>query len=301
MLRLPRRHSAFTLIELLVVIAIIAVLIALLLPAIQAAREAARRSQCLNNLMQISIALQNYESAHEMLPPGVVNDTGPIKNIAKGYHIGWTVQILPYLEQKNVFNHLNFAVGAYATHNSTARAITIRTLMCPSDSAAGRTGAGATFSVGGSNYAACHNDVEAPIAAKNTGVFFLNSHVRYEDIPDGSANTIFVGEKPQSSFDLGWISGTRGTLRNTGSLPNGGSFPSPKVSTQEADDPDAMAAAAVGDTTLPIGGFGSSHAGGVNMAFGDGSVKFIKSSVNTQVYRFLGNRGDGEMISDDQY
>ena len=66
----PRRSAGFTLIELLVVIAIIAVLIALLLPAVQAAREAARRAQCVNNLMQIGVALQNYESAYEVLPPG---------------------------------------------------------------------------------------------------------------------------------------------------------------------------------------------------------------------------------------
>ena len=88
--------SGFTLIELLVVIAIIAVLIALLLPAVQAAREAARRAQCVNNLMQLGIAMQNYESSHEMLPPGVVNLTGPILDQPKGYHFGWLVQILPY-------------------------------------------------------------------------------------------------------------------------------------------------------------------------------------------------------------
>src|SRR5689334_12018810 len=97
-----RGHPGFTLIELLVVIAIIAVLIALLLPAVQAAREAARRVQCVNNLMQLSVAVQNYESAHEVLPPGVINPTGPIQNSAKGYHVGWMVQILPFIEQKNV-------------------------------------------------------------------------------------------------------------------------------------------------------------------------------------------------------
>ena len=74
------RHSGFTLIELLVVIAIIAVLIALLLPAVQQAREAARRTQCKNNMMQIGLALNNYMMAHEVLPPGTQNDTGPIQS-----------------------------------------------------------------------------------------------------------------------------------------------------------------------------------------------------------------------------
>src|SRR3954449_786037 len=126
------RARGFTLIELLVVIAIIAVLIALLLPAIQSAREAARRAQCVNNLMQLSIALQNYESAHEVLPPGVVNDTGPIASAPKGYHFSWMVQILPYIEQKNVYRHLDFKKGAYDQSNQTARAVTIQSFLCPS-------------------------------------------------------------------------------------------------------------------------------------------------------------------------
>ena len=108
----PPAPGGFTLIELLVVIAIISVLIALLLPAVQAAREAARRAQCCNNLMQLGIALQDYESAHEMLPPGVVNQTGPILDQPKGYHFGWLVQILPYCELKNVYNHFNFTDGS---------------------------------------------------------------------------------------------------------------------------------------------------------------------------------------------
>src|SRR5258708_11399747 len=97
--RAPSDRAGFTLIELLVVIAFLAVLIALLVPAVQAAREAARRAQCLNNVMQLGIALQSYESSHELLPPGVVNTTGPILDQPKGYHYGWLVQILPFFEQ----------------------------------------------------------------------------------------------------------------------------------------------------------------------------------------------------------
>ena len=95
-------REGFTLIELLVVIAIIAVLIGLLLPAVQAAREAARRAQCVNNLMQLGIAVHNYESAHEVLPPGVVDPTGPIKNLPQGLplRLADAVAPLPRAEER---------------------------------------------------------------------------------------------------------------------------------------------------------------------------------------------------------
>ena len=213
-------RGGFTLIELLVVIAIIAVLIGLLLPAVQAAREAARRAQCVNNLMQLGIAVHNYESAHEVLPPGVVDPTDPIQNTPRGYHFGWLTQLLPYVEQKNVDRHLDRKVGVYAPANLSARLVVINTFLCPSDP--GVRGGG---NVAVSNYAGCHHDVEAPIAANNSGVFFLNSSVRYEDITDGSSSTIFIGEKTYEGPDLGWASGTRATLRNTGTPPGGSAVP----------------------------------------------------------------------------
>src|SRR6516225_8276882 len=131
--RRPPSARAFTLIELLVVIAIISVLIALLLPAVQSAREAARRAQCCNNLMQMGIAVQSYESSHEMLPPGVVNETGPVLDLPKGYGFGWMTQILPYFELKNVYNHFDFKAGLYDAPNSTTRTNLVRGFLCPSD------------------------------------------------------------------------------------------------------------------------------------------------------------------------
>ncbi len=133
----PRRaapsRAGFTLIELLVVIAIISVLIALLLPAVQSAREAARRSQCCNNLMQLGLALQSYESAHEILPPGVVGWSGPVLDQPKGYGYGWMTQILPYIEMRNVYNHFNLKVGLYEQENLTTRTNLVRSYLCPSD------------------------------------------------------------------------------------------------------------------------------------------------------------------------
>ncbi len=263
----------FTLIELLVVMAIIGVLIALLLPAVQACRAAARRTQCINNMMQIGIGLQNYEVAFETFPPGVVNPTGPIANKRVGYHFSWLAQMLPFLEHKNIYNHLNFQHGAYAAVNLTARAVTVQTFLCPSDP----TGPG-----GWSNYAGNHNHDEAAIDVTNTGLLFLNSRIRTEDISDGASHTIAFGERLGTGAggfpdELGWASGTRATLRNGGTPINGIPVPSKK-------HPD------------PVGGFGSLHPGGSDFCFADGSVKFLKSSGDLKFLQLQLNRDDGEMI-----
>src|SRR5579885_1981406 len=98
----------FTLIEMLTVIAIIFVLITLLLPAVQATRELSRANHCRNNLLQLGLALGNYHSTHGVLPPGVVNEKGPISNLPNGYHVGWAVQILPFIEQANLYRRVDF-------------------------------------------------------------------------------------------------------------------------------------------------------------------------------------------------
>jgi len=294
------------LIELLVVIAIIAVLIALLLPAVQSAREAARRCQCVNNMMQLALALQNYESSHEVLPSGVVNPTGPIAEQPKGYHFGWLTQILPYVEARTIYNHFNFTLGLYETQNITTRATLIRSYLCPSDNGPARGALGIAMN----NYAGNHHDVEAPIAANNRGVLYLNSATRYEDVSDGSSQTIFIGEKLNDGLGMGWASGTRASLRNTGSTVNQPSA-SPRSSALGVppDDSDGgpSGAAAGGEASASddalrfVGGFSSRHPGGANSAFGDGSVRFLKSSIAAGILRLLGNRADGEFIDADKF
>jgi prepilin-type N-terminal cleavage/methylation domain-containing protein/prepilin-type processing-associated H-X9-DG protein len=327
---MPRRLAGFTMIELVVVIAIIAVLIALLLPAVQAAREAARRIQCVNNLTQLGIAIENYESTHLVLPPGVVDNKGPVVETPTSYQFGWICRILPYLEQKNVYKQIDFNSGVYTTSNLTARSVSMNVLICPSDNRRS-TRRNSSLNFGGSSgttvvtlpepqstaYAACHNDIEAPIDVGNNGVFFLNSRVRLDEIEDGLAHTIFLGEKRPPGDELGWASGTRATLRNTGT-PINESFLDPSdlnvfladlagverpadVPAPAPDPEPDKPARPVALGPIPVGGYGSLHPNGANFLLGDGSVRFLRTTIHPTIYRLLGNRRDGVPISDDQF
>ena len=125
------RRTAFTLIELLVVIAIIAVLIALLVPAVQKVREAAARTQCLNNLKQIGIALHAHHDAKKVLPPGAPSDIPPFAplrpdgSVGAGWGSGWMVHILPYIEQDNIYSKWTYVYGATPTYGYSSKYNTI--------------------------------------------------------------------------------------------------------------------------------------------------------------------------------
>jgi prepilin-type N-terminal cleavage/methylation domain-containing protein/prepilin-type processing-associated H-X9-DG protein len=290
------RPGGFTLIEVLVVVTIIATLVALLLPAVQATREATRRCYCVNNLMQLATALQNYQNVHEVLPSGVVNEGGPIRNVPRGYHRGWLIQLLPYLEAKNVARRFDDAAELYGAENSTVRSIKIAVFSCPSDPGPYTRPDGMALN----NYAACHNDLEAPIGARDKGAFFLNSCVSYEDIPDGTSTTIFVGEKTRFALDLGWASGTRATLRNAGIPLNSPDllYGDRPISSWDDEDPVSIQLEPDPNNPYLVGGFGSHHPGGTNFAFGDGSVKYLRQTVPPRILRSLANRADGELLSD---
>jgi prepilin-type N-terminal cleavage/methylation domain-containing protein/prepilin-type processing-associated H-X9-DG protein len=288
------RRRGFTFLELLVVVAVIAVLVGLLLPAVQLSRESARRIQCVNNLMQIGIALESDESVHNLLPPGVINDTRPIKNLPSGYHFGWLTQLVPYLDRKGLAAHMNHRAGLYAPENLSWRQVELRTLVCPSDPSPRRS----ADRVVESSYAAVYDGVERPIDVTNRGAFFLNSRVAIEDVTDGASQTLFVGETVVTAPALGWASGTRASLRNTGtplgSLAGPGRLAFVTPLDEPAVDADGVPLPANPD---PVGGFSSAHNGGTQFLFGDGGVRFIKRSISPSVFRWLGQRNDGEAIN----
>jgi len=291
------RKLGFTLVELLVVIAIIGILVALLLPAIQAAREAARRAACLNNVAQLGLAVHNYEFNFEALPPGVTDSAeGPIRNEPQGQHVSWLVHLLPYMEQLSLARHFDMAAGAYAGANAPVRATAVEVFVCPSWAGERKNKDG---TIAYTTYAACYNDTEEPIDSNNRGLLFLNSKVRFDEITDGSSNTLLLAEKLPKADDLGWVSGTRATLRNTTRILS----PEARFAQRSQfalDDNDQLPVQDVAES-LVVGGYGSYHPGGINASFADGSSKFISENIDLVVWQLLGNRADGEIIDADKY
>ncbi len=221
----PPAHAAFTLVELLVVIAIIAMMVASMLPAIQAARASARQSQCKANLVELVMALQNFEMAHTHFPSGVTSETGPIISTPQGKHQSWLIGLLPYLDESTLHRNIDLGKSVYDPANQAARRLSVPSLLCPSD--------GSAKQLPHSNYAGCHHDVEAPIDANNNGVLFLNSQIALDDIRDGLSQTLVIGELRFEPSGLGWMSGTRSTLRNTGTPINVDHW-KPKIVAQRA-------------------------------------------------------------------
>lgn len=284
-------QKGFTLVELLVVIAIIGILVGLLLPAVQAAREAARRMQCSNNIAQLGIACHTFEMNYGTLPSGVDNPEGPIRYEPIGNHTSWTVQLLPQLEQNAVYIKYDMAKGAYAGENAELKALRIPCYVCPSSPQSRPGDSNHTGDSTSINYAGSHHSIEAPIDKDNDGVLFLNSYLPFAEITDGLSNTILIGEKIIKDEKLGWMSGTRDTLRNTSSI--NVHLRRKILSSTNAPDTASANETAVQLGSLDVGGFASYHTGGAQFVRCDGSVVFLSSSIDTPVLNSLGARNDG--------
>jgi prepilin-type N-terminal cleavage/methylation domain-containing protein/prepilin-type processing-associated H-X9-DG protein len=334
------RPVGFTLIELLVVIAIIAVLIALLLPAVQSAREAARRAQCANNLKQIGLALHNYHGSVGSFSISFwrTQDGRPTDGINRH---SWIAMILPFLEQAPIYNAINFSVGVagdlqggntYGFMNATALMTPLAVLMCPSDPAptfstysrvdsgvGPNANSGPKLSYFG-NIGDNHNDdqlywpfISLPIFRDNgygeagtlTGIMNRDGNgrvVAMRDVTDGLSNTFLAGESLFESCN--WFT-----------------WPNPNGTTCSVVVPinwkithHATQSASIWGPTTGINdrndswnwrsgfGFRSMHPGIVQFLFCDGHVSAIKESINRDnIYRALGTRAMGEVISSDSY
>jgi prepilin-type N-terminal cleavage/methylation domain-containing protein/prepilin-type processing-associated H-X9-DG protein len=263
--------SGFTLIELLVVIAIIAILIGLLLPAVQKVREAAARTKCQNNFKQIGLAMHGYQDTFQRLPPGWLtglNAAGGVVAPNPGW--AWGTLILPFVEQDPLFKSINpdlTTPGTAVVSSNTQMKLPIYT--CPSDANNGQTN-NLFQNFGRSNYV-CNRSVLGP-NNDNT-----QPRLSIQQIADGSTNTIFVGERDgfknvgatwaaRSNVSSASFEGRVGFKLNVSFAPN--PLPPTGVAFAPTDDCRRL-------------GYGSFHTGGANFGFGDGSVRFIRDSIET--------------------
>ncbi|WP_169977621.1 DUF1559 domain-containing protein [Tautonia rosea] len=331
-----RSSSAFTLIELLVVIAIIGVLIALLLPAVQSAREAARRMQCTNNLKQIGLGLHNYESTVGSFPIGNALTVLPSQGTTLDDN-GWSVpaRLFPFMEQAAAYNVANFTIKYSNRQNSTVIAMKVNFLLCPSE--VNTEPEDPRYHLGSYGFSQGSWYIWNPQGPKPTGMFGINFARKLADIKDGTSNTVVASEGKTFQPNLRSCSGITGTPNiapspqemrqiiangfnqcrsdrgpgktrwsNFNSYYSGLTFalpPNPKSTAGpnnvdfdliSVDENDAW-------PTFAAVSARSWHPGGVNALFADGSVRFIKETIDPFAWRALGTVNGGEVISADQY
>ncbi|AMV36516.1 DUF1559 domain-containing protein [Planctomyces sp. SH-PL62] len=291
--RFRSRPRGFTLIELLVVIAIIAVLIALLLPAVQAAREAARRAQCVNNLKQMGLGLANYESTNSRYPIGAFHRGTPCSG---SHEHSFLISILPYIEQGPLYDSHNFMIHYTDNQiNRTVYSTGVQAFWCPSDGAAAtpdtrsmgypiyftnyRGSAGTAFYVGRYSEPSCDGTYGTRLARAD-GMLYYDSSVSISAITDGTSNTMVAGEVAYGKIPadvrwdwVWWYSGNNAdTLANT-------LYP---INPQKKLNENYVNTNQLGiNVQIMFHSFSSFHPGGMNAAFADGSVKFLKDSINS--------------------
>jgi prepilin-type N-terminal cleavage/methylation domain-containing protein/prepilin-type processing-associated H-X9-DG protein len=334
--RKTRRLAGFTLVELLVVIAIIGILIALLLPAIQAAREAARRSQCQNNLKQMSLATLNYESTKKHLPPSVEINTTTMTGAANG---AWGVHghILDYMEEESVRGLVDINVAW--DFQQPIHSLRINSYSCPSDSMAAEVrdpGGGKVF-LYSTTYTFNMGTWLVYDPATNVGgdgVFYPNSYTRLGRINDGTSKTLMIAEVkawthytrnggpssttiPDTPEAAATIVASGTEYKNTGHTewPDGRvhhtgftATMTPNTFVKYVKGAETLDADynswqegkdwPNGNPTYAIITSRSYHSGSVNVAMVDGSVQAINDDVDLLVWRAKATRAGEETISE---
>jgi prepilin-type N-terminal cleavage/methylation domain-containing protein/prepilin-type processing-associated H-X9-DG protein len=311
--RLPRRRG-ITLIELLVVITIIAILIALLLPAVQAGREAARRARCANNLKQIGLAIHNYYCALGGFPPGYVSIVPGHQptDLELGPGWGWGTMVLQFVVQTPLYYAVNFNLRITDPGSQTVRASNLSVYVCPSSDGAGpirlsdSSGKSLVNDLSPGQYVASAGQFQvADWPSDNNGVFFRNSRVGLRDITDGLSLTMMAGERSLTISDATWV----------GVVPRAEFCTKPARDYEECRPSYAMVLAHTGPTppggytwvvvpnskSAAVDNFWSLHPGGCNFVFCDGSVRFLKETIDAEVFSSLSTRAGGEVIGADRF
>ena len=269
-------RNAFTLIELLVVIAIIGVLVALLLPAVQSVRESGRRTSCLNNMKQLGLAVQNFESAHKHLPPTLSDRL-----------LHWQAQCLPFLDRADLYLEIEDGINDIHPYFNPFLGETISVLQCPSNPDAGLVieadGTGARF--GFTDFSGVSGSSE--VADDGLFVFQPLKPIKFQSVFGGLSNTLMIGERAPSPFHEGvgmWL-GSQWSVAATMSVTNEGNL---------ENYPEICNAVRFmrGERFDSCSAFHhwSYHPGGANFARADGSVDFLSYQIETDVLLELGSR-----------
>jgi len=313
---MTRMRRGFTLVELLIVIAIIALLMGLLLPAVQGVRESARRSTCMNNIRQLSLACQQHVTQTGAFPPGGVVRLAPnltdeqrCQLVATSATAGgppWTVHILPFLEGQARYDSYDMNGSFARSFGETGEVNRPRqfafnpSFVCPSDP---NTASGPH---GGTNYFACQGGGTDPASPSlracatsggsryifHNGICYANSAITPGHVRDGLSNVVLIGETryaPLISRDpdppgVGWDSALRWYQGGEFSMPIGLCATNKGINTEPGDPRTLWYGNHI------VGTFGSRHPGGAAFTMADGSTHFLSESIDLDLYRRLGQR-----------
>jgi prepilin-type N-terminal cleavage/methylation domain-containing protein len=320
------KSRGFSLVELLVVIAIMGVLIAILLPAVQAAREAARASSCRNNLKQVALALLNHEAAHKRLPVGARASS------IVGFGPSWWADLLSDLAESKTFQQLNLQIPnagspTLAPGNGQAiDGIVFPVMRCPSSSIPLLNQVAPGFQICLPSYVGVAGSTNedgltgSPVTTccvpsldgeiSSGGVLIPNRALRIADVTDGTAHTLCVGETSDFAVDKsgrgrnidggypnGWLTGTSavGTPPTYSGVPK--ASPSWNITTiKYSPNTQTYELAGLRDNHGPNNPLSSAHKGGVNGSLLDGSVHFIRDTIDILLLRRLATRADGSHV-----